>query len=603
MTIDQIKTAADTNIRVKTADNSVTRDEVADLFDNLADEQRDRGIFGVDTTAGLTAISGANYRKVAVGDTGIFEWASTGTANGTTIFAASGGGVWILKMAIPKGALASLNSIDYTTNLITNKPDLGSIAALNSIDYSSGQITNKPDLTLKADLVAGKVPADQLPSYIDDVLEYANLAALPGTGEAGKIYITVDNNSTYRWSGSQYLLLVSGGGGGSQSLDSVLAVGNVTDTGIVFDPNTYATNYEFIKVNPIDTFSSQVPFRMTRWNVPQNSGAVAGNEGLMFGFNLTSGGGAIESGKPAIGFSIETNYLPDYSTRYVEWHDLYIPSVTANGLTAGIQVRLSSYTINTAINSIDLYRRVGREYLMNPFDDVQYWLVQPGSFGVKDGAGNVSTAVSSEYQAAHSGIVNLTRIAGGNMDKLVIQGYPIVSFEGANLQNFTMPANLTFSNPILTNGLNITTEFNLKAPGLPTEYITFDPQGANHALALYGNGLNKIWAYGITELAMNFTGGNRMTNDVYGFAFEGTGEKRIWGADLTLKLGLNTSYRFSQAWVKDGHFNQMAVQSKSSDPTTSDVEDGMWMVWKNTTTGNTYLYMNDGGTMKSVQLS
>lgn len=202
MTIDQIKSAADTNVRQKTVANSVTRDEVADLFDNLADEQRDRGMYGVDTTAGLAAVSGANYRKVAVGDTGIFEWASTGTANGTTIFAASGGGVWILKMAIPKGALASLNSIDYTTNLITNKPDL----------------------TSKADLVGGKVPSAQLPSYVDDVLEYANLAAFPGTGEAGKIYIAIDSGFTYRWTGSVYAQITGGGGGGGGTLNDLTDV-------------------------------------------------------------------------------------------------------------------------------------------------------------------------------------------------------------------------------------------------------------------------------------------------------------------------------------------------------------------------------------------
>lgn len=57
----------------------------------------------------------------------------------------------------------------------------------------------------KADLVNGTVPASQLPSYVDDVLEYANFAALPGTGEAGKIYVTLDTNITYRWSGSAYV--------------------------------------------------------------------------------------------------------------------------------------------------------------------------------------------------------------------------------------------------------------------------------------------------------------------------------------------------------------------------------------------------------------
>src|SRR5690606_7272809 len=42
----------------------------------------------------------------------------------------------------------------------------------------------------KADLVAGKVPAAQLPSYVDDVLMYDDLASFPVTGEDGKLYVT-----------------------------------------------------------------------------------------------------------------------------------------------------------------------------------------------------------------------------------------------------------------------------------------------------------------------------------------------------------------------------------------------------------------------------
>lgn len=50
----------------------------------------------------------------------------------------------------------------------------------------------------------GKVPSSQLPSYVDDVIEAANFAALPAEGEAGKIYVTLDDNKTYRWGGSAY---------------------------------------------------------------------------------------------------------------------------------------------------------------------------------------------------------------------------------------------------------------------------------------------------------------------------------------------------------------------------------------------------------------
>lgn len=52
---------------------------------------------------------------------------------------------------------------------------------------------------------SGKVPSAQLPSYVDDVLEYTNKASFPTTGESGKIYIAQDTNKTYRWSGSTYI--------------------------------------------------------------------------------------------------------------------------------------------------------------------------------------------------------------------------------------------------------------------------------------------------------------------------------------------------------------------------------------------------------------
>lgn len=51
----------------------------------------------------------------------------------------------------------------------------------------------------------GKVPAAQLPSYVDDVLEFSTKAQFPQTGETGKIYVAKDTNLTYRWTGTQYL--------------------------------------------------------------------------------------------------------------------------------------------------------------------------------------------------------------------------------------------------------------------------------------------------------------------------------------------------------------------------------------------------------------
>ena len=50
----------------------------------------------------------------------------------------------------------------------------------------------------------GKVPSSQLPSFVDDVLEFSAKSSFPSTGETGKIYVDTSTNKTYRWSGSTY---------------------------------------------------------------------------------------------------------------------------------------------------------------------------------------------------------------------------------------------------------------------------------------------------------------------------------------------------------------------------------------------------------------
>lgn len=66
-----------------------------------------------------------------------------------------------------------------------------------------GAIVNVPNGLLKLD-GSGKVSSSLLPAYVDDVLEYANLAGFPGTGTAGIIYVDLTTNKTYRWGGSAY---------------------------------------------------------------------------------------------------------------------------------------------------------------------------------------------------------------------------------------------------------------------------------------------------------------------------------------------------------------------------------------------------------------
>jgi hypothetical protein len=63
-----------------------------------------------------------------------------------------------------------------------------------------------------ATLEDGKVPANQLPSFVDDVVEVANFAALPTTGETGKIYVILDTGKVYRWSGTAYVEIAASPG-------------------------------------------------------------------------------------------------------------------------------------------------------------------------------------------------------------------------------------------------------------------------------------------------------------------------------------------------------------------------------------------------------
>lgn len=59
-------------------------------------------------------------------------------------------------------------------------------------------------LPKKADLINGQIPASQLPSFVDDVVEYSAKTYFPILGETGKIYVDTSTNLAYRWSGSTY---------------------------------------------------------------------------------------------------------------------------------------------------------------------------------------------------------------------------------------------------------------------------------------------------------------------------------------------------------------------------------------------------------------
>jgi hypothetical protein len=124
---------------------------------------------------------------------------------------------YITLAQVQEGAVASVNG--KTGTVVLDKTDIGLENVDNTTDLDKPISTaTQTALNLKIDSSregqpegiatldeAGKVPATQLPSYVDDVLEFADFASLPTEGETGKIYVTIDNSKCFRWSGSTYV--------------------------------------------------------------------------------------------------------------------------------------------------------------------------------------------------------------------------------------------------------------------------------------------------------------------------------------------------------------------------------------------------------------
>lgn len=106
------------------------------------------------------------------------------------------------------------HAIADVTDLQTTLDDKAAASHEHSADnitsgtLSIDRIPNIPDAKIdgmSATKLTGTVPQANLPSYVDDVIEADNYAALPPTGEAGKIYVDKETNKTYRWGGSAYV--------------------------------------------------------------------------------------------------------------------------------------------------------------------------------------------------------------------------------------------------------------------------------------------------------------------------------------------------------------------------------------------------------------
>lgn len=146
----------------------------------------------------LTAL-GTDYKQFRTWITG----SSSGDLSGLTTSAKSS-----LLAAINEVNAKPLPDASTTVKGVSERSTDAEALGMSATDVTLtpgnvGAITNVADGLAKLD-GSGKVASAQLPSFVDDVVEAANFAALPATGEAGKIYYTIDNGKTFRWGGSAY---------------------------------------------------------------------------------------------------------------------------------------------------------------------------------------------------------------------------------------------------------------------------------------------------------------------------------------------------------------------------------------------------------------
>ena len=178
-----------TQIDVKFAKNTEVITELDDtetlLVSNTSNELKTITALNLKSDIILTAGSNLSYGTDAASNTLSLDGSITSTTLST-------GCVWSGN-AIPANKLSD-GSVSDTE-----------FQRLNSLTSAILQTADKNVASGVCPLdVNGLVPTSNLPGSVSDIIEAANFASLPAMGDPLKIYVTTDNNKSYRWSGSTY---------------------------------------------------------------------------------------------------------------------------------------------------------------------------------------------------------------------------------------------------------------------------------------------------------------------------------------------------------------------------------------------------------------
>ena len=209
------------------------------------------GSGGTLSSGDITLLAGANIGIAQTGNNITFS------ATDTTYTAGSGLTLTGTTFSLPITASGSGNvvtGVTQTANGLT--VTLGSVPTVGDL---SNYIPNSQKGVAGGVAIldgTGLIPTSQLPSYVDDVIEAPSLAALnalpSAQKETGKIYVALDTNKTYRWTGSTFVYITSGAVDSVAGKTGVVTL-NKADVGLANVDNTADANKNVLSATKLTT--------------------------------------------------------------------------------------------------------------------------------------------------------------------------------------------------------------------------------------------------------------------------------------------------------------------------------------------------------------
>ena len=499
----------------------------ADLDEFLEDPHL-RFSVGSTSTVYQTRLIGSTGIKVEADDVGEIYFSGV-AAGGSLGLVKSGGDVTI------SNGVITVND-DSHNHVISNIDGLQ--GALDSKIPTSQKGAASGVATLGSD---GKVPTSQLPSYVDDVLEYSAKTSFPTTGESGKIYVDLATNKTYRWSGSAYVEISASiviGTTTGTALDGKVGNDHIANTG-----NPHGVTKTQVGLGNVDNVkqysaSNPPPYPVT---------SVAGKTGAVTLAKADVGLGNVENKSSATILSelTKTNVTTALGYTPLDENDAYShPTTHPASMITGLATVATSGSYNDLTNKPTIPTKSSWNY-----DDayVKYSASQSLTDTQKSTARANIGAGTSSFSGSYNDLTNKPTIPTVNNGTLTIQknGTNVATFtanqSGNSTANITVPtkvSELTNDSGFKTTDTNTTYDLaasKSSANGNVNIQLTAGGSGSGtDSVAIKGSGATTVTTDANGVITINSTD-NNTTYDVVSTSANGLAPKLAGGTTKYLR--------------------------------------------------------------------